>query len=134
MRYTESPLTNWGNMMHENLPNENLPLKCQHCGKIVKAIEVYCPHCGKRALATSDFYGFDVREQVFEVVVRQALKGAPWREICAGALQVNNITEEAIEEEVRKRRGNDGTAGAAVPKKPEPSPRASEEKLEPPQD
>jgi hypothetical protein len=45
-----------------------------------------------------------IRQQVFEVVVRQALKGAPWRELCAGPMLVNQITPEEIEAEVKKRR------------------------------
>lgn len=47
-----------------------------------------------------------IRQQVFEVIVRQALKGAPWREICAGPMQVNQITPEEVEAEVRKRTQN----------------------------
>jgi hypothetical protein len=48
-------------------------------------------------------YGSGVRAQVFEVIVRQALAGAPWREICAGPMQVNNITPEEVEQEVKRR-------------------------------
>lgn len=48
-------------------------------------------------------YGSGVRAQVFEVIVRQALAGAPWREICAGPMQVNNITPEEVEAEVKRR-------------------------------
>ncbi len=62
-------------------------------------------------------YGEGVRRQVFEVIVRQAMVGAPWREICAGPMQVNSITAEEIEEELRRRRG-DEPPDAAVPKKP----------------
>ncbi len=62
-------------------------------------------------------YGEGVRRQVFEVIVRQAMVGAPWREICAGPMQVNSITAEEIEEELRRRRG-DQPPDAAVPKKP----------------
>jgi hypothetical protein len=50
-------------------------------------------------------YGPGVREQVFEVIVRQALAGAPWREICAGPMHVNNITAQEVEAEVRRRMG-----------------------------
>lgn len=50
-------------------------------------------------------FGAGVREQVLEVIVRQALAGAPWREICAGPMQVNNITVQEVEEEVRRRMG-----------------------------
>ncbi len=48
-------------------------------------------------------YGSGVRAQVFEVIVRQALAGAPWREICAGPMQVNNISAEEVETEVKRR-------------------------------
>lgn len=44
-----------------------------------------------------------VRDQVFEVIVRQALAGAPWRLICAGPMKVNGITEEEIQREVDRR-------------------------------
>lgn len=48
-------------------------------------------------------YGSGVRAQVFEVIVRQALAGAPWREICAGPMQVNNISADEVEAEVKRR-------------------------------
>jgi hypothetical protein len=48
-------------------------------------------------------YGSGVRAQVFEVIVRQALAGAEWKEICAGPMQVNNISAEEVESEVRRR-------------------------------
>jgi hypothetical protein len=48
-------------------------------------------------------YGSGVRAQVFEVIVRQALAGAPWKEICAGPMQVNNISPEEVEAEVKRR-------------------------------
>lgn len=48
-------------------------------------------------------YGSGVRAQVFEVIVRQALAGAPWREICAGPMSVNNITQDEVEAEVKRR-------------------------------
>lgn len=64
------------------------------------------------------YYGIDVRKQVFEVIVRQALAGAPWRDICAGPMEVNNITPEEIEDEVRRLRDEDGPPPARVPRKP----------------
>ncbi len=48
-------------------------------------------------------YGSGVRAQVFEVIVRQAISGAPWREICAGPMQVNSIDPEDIQKEVDNR-------------------------------
>lgn len=54
-------------------------------------------------------FGSGVRAQVFEVIVRQALAGAPWREICAGPMRVNNISEEEVQAEVDRRlRGFEG--------------------------
>ena len=59
------------------------------------------------AAAASPFaagaYGSGVRQQVFEVIVRQAVAGAPWREICAGPMRVNNICAEDVEREVARR-------------------------------
>jgi hypothetical protein len=67
-------------------------------------------------------YGKGVREQVFEVVVRQAMKGAPWREICSGPMLVNQISEGEVEAEVRRRQAddNDGAQPASIPKRPKP--------------
>lgn len=48
-------------------------------------------------------YGSGVRAQVFEVIVRQALAGAPWREICAGPMSVNGISPDEVEGEVKRR-------------------------------
>ncbi|MDZ4832408.1 MAG: hypothetical protein SGJ27_01275 [Candidatus Melainabacteria bacterium] len=53
------------------------------------------------------FYSAAVREQVFEVIVRQALAGAPWREICAGPMLLNNITPQEVEAEIKKRLSQD---------------------------
>ncbi len=68
-------------------------------------------------------YGAGVRAQVLEVVVRQAIAGAPWQEICRGPMQVNSITIEEVEEEVQKRKGGGGGAASAskAPKGPSPS-------------
>ena len=48
-------------------------------------------------------FGSGVRQQVFEVVVRQAMAGAAWQQICAGPMQVNNITPEEVQAEVDRR-------------------------------
>ncbi len=61
------------------------------------------PPATTSAFSTVGSYGSGVRQQVFEVIVRQALAGAPWREICAGPMQVNNITPEEVEAEVKRR-------------------------------
>lgn len=61
------------------------------------------PSPGMSPLTGSGSYGSGVRAQVFEVIVRQALAGAPWREICAGPMSVNNISPEEVESEVKRR-------------------------------
>jgi hypothetical protein len=66
-------------------------------------------------------YGSGVRSQVFEVVVRQAMAGAPWEYICEGPMQVNRITREEVIEEVRRRQGGDDHPTAGVPRNPLPS-------------
>lgn len=61
------------------------------------------PSPGMAPLTGSGSYGSGVRAQVFEVIVRQALAGAPWREICAGPMSVNNISPDEVESEVKRR-------------------------------
>lgn len=48
-------------------------------------------------------FGTTIRDQVLEVIVRQAIAGAPWREICVGPMLVNNIAPEEVEAEVYRR-------------------------------
>jgi len=69
-------------------------------------------HGPKTETVDGSKYGAVVRAQVLEVVVRQAIAGAPWQEICRGPMQVNNITIEEVEEEVQ-RRGGGGAASAS---------------------
>jgi len=56
------------------------------------------------AIAGASAYGAGVRRQVFEVIVRQAIAGAPWQEICKGPMIVNNITEDEIKAEIARRK------------------------------
>lgn len=51
-------------------------------------------------------YGTGIRAQVFEVIVRQALAGAPWQLICQMPMEVNHITEEEIVKEVERRKNS----------------------------
>lgn len=116
---------------------------CKSCKKALQKDWFFCPNCGTAQHETSVMqeylrsvdntddiparqkntaeskYGAGVRSQVFEVIVRQAIAGAPWQEICLGPMQVNNITIEEVEEELRKR-GGGGSAPASSrqPKKP----------------
>jgi hypothetical protein len=48
--------------------------------------------------------GMTLRQQVLEVIVRQAMAGAPWQEICAGPMKMQNITVEEVEEAVKRRK------------------------------
>lgn len=64
-------------------------------------------------------YGAGVRAQVLEVIVRQAQAGAPWKEICSGPMNVNNITIAEVEAQL-KRRGDGGSP--ALVRKPKPAP------------
>lgn len=75
-------------------------------------------------------FGSAVRAQVLEVIVRQAIAGVPWREICMGPMQVNRISVQEVEEEIR-RRGSDPGSNATVRRGPyrPPSPFSSIMKL-----
>ncbi len=81
---------------------------CFPCRIEVPEGSTHCPSCSAPMFATSS----GVRAQVFEVIVRQAIAGAPWKEICAGPMQVNQISTYEVEEEVR-RRGYGAPPGAA---------------------
>lgn len=99
-------------------PLQDSSVSCQNCGQSVeKPLEqanafIRLPH-GRQTTG--------VRAQVFEVIVRQALAGAPWQELCAGPMGCNNINPAEIEEEVRRRRGGGNRPPlAGVPRKPYP--------------
>lgn len=94
---------------------------CPHCGKFKSVLKEFSAsdidnifekmlnkaqkgvEKVRQTTATVD-YSAGVRQQVFEVIVRQALAGAPWREICAGPMAVNNINDDEIMAEVERRR------------------------------
>lgn len=113
-------------------------IECFNCAKKLESDWNFCPGCGKQVQAVensskgsaapgppefpgSSYSKAGVRTQVFEVVVRQAMNGAPWREICAGPMAINNISEQQIEEEVRRRQGDDPTAPVRRPPPPPPA-------------
>lgn len=54
----------------------------------------FCAECG---------HSTPRRQKIFEVIVRQAIGGAPWRDICRGPMQANKITEDEIIAEVKAR-------------------------------
>lgn len=45
-----------------------------------------------------------LRQAVLEIVVKQAVAGAPWKDVCRGAMEINGITEAEVEAEVNRRR------------------------------
>ncbi len=103
-------------------------MKCAYCQKKLEDDWLFCPKCGSAIKASAakklsrsfqneekdHFAQHDssLRDQVFEVVVRHALAGAPWREICAGPMLVNDIDPQEVEAEVVRRRGMPATAAA----------------------
>jgi len=103
---------------------------CSNCGRDEEIDWSFCPFCGtrntepekpikgkgldvitgmlfkqKKSFQDEGTYGSGVRQQVFEVIVRQAIAGAPWKEICAGPMQVNKISVHEVEEEIARRSG-----------------------------
>lgn len=85
-------------------------MDCRECSRLLQEDWKHCPFCGCTSNAEtagrhkdSDTYGAHVRHQVFEVIVRQALSGADWKDICAGAMQLNNISIEEVEWEISRR-------------------------------
>jgi len=79
-------------------------------GKVVGGVAVVSGVTAPAAIAATTVgataagaYGAGVRAQVFEVIVRQAMAGAPWKEICAGPMMVNKICAADVEAEVERR-------------------------------
>lgn len=90
---------------------------CPFCSELIARSAKVCRFCHTRVepvplqpspppygLMLGASYGMGVRAQVFEVIVRQAMAGAPWKEICAGPMRVNDINPEEVEREVARRR------------------------------
>lgn len=78
-------------------------------------------------------YGSGARSQVFEVIVRQAMAGAPWTEICAGPMQVNNISAAEVQQEIDRRQaliqsksGPQQVPGPSTPQNPPAGPTLAE--------
>lgn len=76
--------------------------------------------------AMTQLQGSRIREQVLEVIVRQALAGAPWREITAGPMSANRIDHCEVYKELIRRRGRDlefgiGLRHVSVPERTEKS-------------
>ncbi len=111
-------------------------MKCAYCQKKLEDDWLFCPMCGSgikgsaakklsRSFQNDEKDHFSqhdssLRDQVFEVVVRHALAGAPWREICAGPMLVNDIDPQEVEAEVVRRRVLPGSSAAALLKETPP--------------
>jgi len=92
--------------------------------------------------STAGTYGSGIRSQVFEVIVRKAMSGEPWRETCLAPMRVNNITAEEVAREVDRRqamaRSSSPSSGAAIGapqpvapgKSPDPKSLAARHRLE----
>jgi hypothetical protein len=76
----------------------------QYFGPPPPAGESFAPPANDSPAMTGSPYGPGVRAQVFEVIVRQAMAGAPWRDICRGPMVINNIQDQEVEAEVHRRR------------------------------
>lgn len=74
---------------------------CPNCNRPTQPGWDTCPNCKTELVAP--VIG-SIRDQVFETIVRQALAGAPWKEICSGPMQVNHIAPEQIEAEINRRK------------------------------
>lgn len=97
-------------------------MNCKTCRKALQPEWQFCPQCGQKSEIAEPgsqqkepMYGTAVRQQVFEVIVRQAIAGAPWRLICKGPMMINKITEAEIEAEVARRNGNQQPSGTEQP-------------------
>src|SRR5687767_9369253 len=71
-----------------------------------------------REFFDSNGFGSSPRDLLFKAIVKQALAGAPWREICGSLMQKQNIKMEEVEGVLRKIRQSDVTqtedAGASL--------------------
>lgn len=45
-----------------------------------------------------------LRQAVFDIVVKQAVAGAPWKDLCRGPMEINGISIAEVEAEVSRRR------------------------------
>jgi len=54
-----------------------------------------------------------MRQQIMEIIVRQALAGVPWRDFCKTPMEQNNISPNEIEVEVKRRTTPQIAAAAA---------------------
>lgn len=103
---------------------------CEQCAELIKTTALVCKYCSHKrprggspplgsprkpakgpddtkptvaAIGGRPPYGEGVRSQVFEVIVRQGMAGAPWRIACDGPMKVNNISPDEVEAEIRRR-------------------------------
>lgn len=97
---------------------------CSACDERIRIQAKLCRYCGSSSQiannrkiisvklpeqSQSGVYGASIKQQVFEVIVRQAMAGAPWRDICNAAMIANGIDPKEIEEELRHRQTSNFT-------------------------
>ena len=77
---------------------------CPYCQNQTQVGETSCQTC-KAELPTERGAGISpvLRDQVFEAIVRQAMGGAPWREISARPMKSHNIEADDVQNEVNRR-------------------------------
>jgi len=72
---------------------------CLKCAESLAAGLIYCPFCGV-ACAVKAKFGDSHKAAMFEGLVRQALVGGAWRDVC----REQDFNSEEIEAEVKRRR------------------------------
>jgi hypothetical protein len=82
-----------------------LQVKASAATAAVETVGAVATVASSATISAATAAGFSkVRSQVMEVIVRQGVSGAPWREICWGPMKVNNIDPEEIEQAIQRRK------------------------------
>lgn len=81
-------------------------MECKRCGGQVTADDFICGTCGRlnEKSTVKQQSPETTREQVLDVVLRQAMSNADWRRLCDLAMQVNNISDEDVLVYAKRRR------------------------------
>ncbi|HEY9776531.1 MAG TPA: hypothetical protein V6C81_22405 [Planktothrix sp.] len=103
-------------------------MKCNRCFNDLSDGDVICSTCGRFIdnVSRVPLQGMkNLRAQVVDVVVRQAMINPQWRELCDLAMQVNRITISEVRTEIRRRGGEMHAPTAALKPKTAPQARAT---------